>query len=80
MIMWTGFIWLRIGSNAEGFCEHGNESSHFVKFLEVCIVEQLSASQGGLYECCKVQWHPEHLPCVRFEDLTEVSSFQYSGI
>jgi hypothetical protein len=27
-----------------------------------------------------VQWHPEHLPCVRFEDLTEVSSFQYSGI
>jgi hypothetical protein len=28
--VWTGFIWLRIGTGA-GFCEHGNEPSGSVK-------------------------------------------------
>jgi hypothetical protein len=27
----TGFGWLRIGSGGGGFCEHGDESSGFIK-------------------------------------------------
>jgi hypothetical protein len=30
---WTGLMWLTIGKMA-GSCEHGNESSAFVKWVE----------------------------------------------
>jgi hypothetical protein len=43
--MWARFIWLRIGTSG-GSCEHGNEPSGSIKFLE--IPEKLVASQEGL--------------------------------
>jgi hypothetical protein len=33
-IGWTGLIWLRIGPIV-GSCEHGNESSGFIKCWEI---------------------------------------------
>jgi hypothetical protein len=32
----TGFSWLRIGSSG-GFCEHGYESSDFIKKAVYCL-------------------------------------------
>jgi hypothetical protein len=32
--MWTGFIWLRIGTRADS-CKHGNESSGSIKGVEL---------------------------------------------
>jgi hypothetical protein len=29
--VWTGFIWLRIGTSGEGSCEHDNEPSGSIK-------------------------------------------------
>jgi hypothetical protein len=34
VVVWTGLIWLRIGP-VEGPCEHGNESSDFIKCWEI---------------------------------------------
>jgi hypothetical protein len=34
-MLWIGLIWLRIGSNGEGSCEHGNEPSGSIKCSEV---------------------------------------------
>jgi hypothetical protein len=33
-MVWTGLIWLRIGTSG-GSCEHGNETSGCIKFWEV---------------------------------------------
>jgi hypothetical protein len=33
-VVWTGLIWLRIGTSA-GSCEHGNETSGSIKRWEV---------------------------------------------
>jgi hypothetical protein len=39
MKAWTTFVWLRIGPIA-GICEHGNETSGFIKGGE--LLDQLS--------------------------------------
>jgi hypothetical protein len=44
MVIWTGFIWLRIWTNG-GFCEHGNELRGFHKMLGNSLV---AVSQEGL--------------------------------
>jgi hypothetical protein len=30
-VLWSGFIWLRIGTSGGGTCEHGNEPSGSIK-------------------------------------------------
>jgi hypothetical protein len=34
-VVWTGFIWLRIGKPVEGSCDQGNEPSGSIKCWEV---------------------------------------------
>jgi hypothetical protein len=49
-VVWTGLIWLRIGTSGPvGSCEHGNEPLSSIKCWEVLgLAAQLAASQGGL--------------------------------
>jgi hypothetical protein len=42
-VVWTGLIWLRIGTS-----EHGTETSGSIKCWEVLVAEQLMASEEGL--------------------------------
>jgi hypothetical protein len=47
--MWTGLIWLKIGTGS-GLCEHYNESSVFIKGGEFLgYLRALSDSQHGSY-------------------------------
>jgi hypothetical protein len=34
-VVWTGLIWLRIGTPMQGSCVHGNEPSGYIKCWEV---------------------------------------------
>jgi hypothetical protein len=34
-MIWTGLIWLRIGSGGEDSSEHGNEYSGAIKYWEI---------------------------------------------
>jgi hypothetical protein len=55
--MWTGFIWLRIGTNDGLSLENGNESSDSIKRWEIsCLHELLLASQEGICSMELVGW------------------------
>jgi hypothetical protein len=53
-MVWTGSIWLRIGTSGEGSCEDGDEPSGSLKLLGIFrVAAQLAASQEGLSSVSK---------------------------